>query len=60
MRTLSNLKDLTILVWNVGALTIGTLKDTKFKQILNKDIIFLIEVHTNKDLIILIHRLQGN
>ena len=49
MRTLSNLKDLTILAWNVGGLTIEKLKDNKFKQILNKDIIFLIEIHTNKD-----------
>ena len=49
MRTLSNLKVLTILVWNVRGLTIEKLKDNKFKQILNKDIIFLIETHTNKD-----------
>ena len=49
MRTLSNLKDLTILVWNVGGLTIEKLKDNKFKQILNKDIIFLIETNTDKD-----------
>ena len=49
MRTLSNLKDLTILVWNVRGLTIEKLKDNKFKQILNKDIIFLIETHRNKD-----------
>ena len=48
MRTLSNLKDLTILVWNVRGLTIEKLKDNKFKQILNKDIIFLLETHTNK------------
>ena len=44
-----NLKDLTILVWNVGGLTIEKLKDNKFKQTLNKAIIFLIETHTNKD-----------
>ena len=49
MRTLANLKDLTILVWNVGSLTIEKLKDNKFKQILYKDIIFLIETYANKD-----------
>ena len=49
MRTLSNLKDLTILVWNVMGLTIEKLTDNKFKQILNKAIIFFIETHTNKD-----------
>ena len=49
MRSLSNLKDLTILDWNVRGLTIEKLKDNKFKQILNKDIIFWIETHANKD-----------
>ena len=48
MRTLSNLKYLTILVWNVRDLTIEKLKDNKFKQILNKDIIFFMETRTNK------------
>ena len=57
MRTLSNLKDLTILVWNVGDLTIEKLKDSKFKQILNKDIIFFLETHTDEDSK---NKVQGN
>ena len=40
MKTLSNLKDLTILSWNVGGLTMQKLKDNKFNQILNKDIFY--------------------
>ena len=51
MRTLSNLKDLTILVWNVE----GHQVQTNSKQ---RYYIFDRSPH-NEDLKILIHRLQG-
>ena len=48
MRILPKLKNLTVLVWNVGGLTEEKIYDQKFKNNFRYDIICLTETHTTK------------